>query len=483
MRHKWLTLGVSGVCALSAAPAAPQEAIDQRELALESQFERVAANRRIARAVSGAALAAPTLGDASLAVDGDVSLAADSNIFKDGGPWIWSDSGNVGVGGALSSNTIGDNNTAIGAGALESNTEGNFNSAMGFFALNANQTEIFNTAVGFFSQRYTTTDRNTAVGALSMHLHAGAGRGNTALGYYTLGESADVGNFNTGVGFQALIYNEGDHNTAVGTQALFSNTTGLGNTALGWLALVGNTTGTSNTGLGRTALTANTTGNFNHAIGRSVMFSLDGGSYNIAIGHLSDPDPPYWDCAGCGLTSGSHNILLANTGTDVDNGTIRIGNSTDHSSTFIAGIHNVGITAAHAVYVDANGQLGMTASSSRFKKNIQDMGSLSQALLDLRPVRFERREDENGRTQFGLIAEEVDEVLPELVVYDEEGLPRAVKYHLLSPMLLNEVKRQEKELAAQREALVSRDREIVELRAAVADLRRRLDGLSRPDRE
>ncbi len=478
----WIAAVTAVVWVTGVLPAAAQESIQEREEELDRQFQEAQERRevraRLRSVRARAAAAAPTLGDADLALDGDISLGQDTDIFKGGDLWISSSGGGDSFGeGALGSNTTGFTNVAIGASALEANTTGYLNTAVGNSAMKSNLDGNRNTAVGLRAlygatsgfgntaigdralSSTTTANYSTAVGIGALRNHAGAGS-NTAIGAGSLEYGVDAGAQNTGVGLVTLRYNEGSQNTAVGNAALYYNDTGDANSAIGASALLGNTTGGSNTGLGRTTLASNTTGSFNHAIGRSVLFNLDGGSYNIAIGHLSDPSPPYWACAGCNLTAGDHNILLANAGVNGDAGTIRIGNSTDHSKAFMAGIHNTGITGVHAVYVDANGQLGMDTSSARFKRNIQDMGGASRALLDLRPVTFERIETEDGSTQYGLIAEEVTEVRPELVLLDDQGRPLAVKYHLLAPMLLNEVQRQEEELA--------------ELRAVVVDLRRRL---------
>ena len=138
--------------------------------------------------------------------------------------------------------------------------------------------------------------------------------------------------------------------------------------------------------------------------------------------------------------------------------------------TFVAGIRGVTTDVADAipVLVDSAGQLGTISSSRRYKKDIADMGDRTDRLLDLRPVLFRyksRTADENGPLEYGLIAEEVADVFPDLVVYDEEGQPETVKYHLLSSMLLNELQKeharndaQDAEIASLREALAGQGR-------------------------
>jgi hypothetical protein len=175
------------------------------------------------------------------------------------------------------------------------------------------------------------------------------------------------------------------------------------------------------------------------------------GTRNIAIGFQ----------AGASVTTGSDNIHIGTEGSPGDSDTIRIGTAAQ-TATFVGGIHGATSSGGIAVLVNSSGQLGTTTSSRRFKEDIADVGSLSAKLLELRPVKFHyRREalhaDDAARLErpleLGLIAEEVAEVLPELVVYDDEGAPYTVRYHLLVPLLLAELQRQERESAEQRAAL------------------------------
>ncbi len=107
---------------------------------------------------------------------------------------------------------------------------------------------------------------------------------------------------------------------------------------------------------------------------------------------------------------------------------------------------------AVAVMIDSNGQLGTVSSSRRFKEDVRDMGDTTSRLLELRPVIFRyKQEVQSGERplEYGLIAEEVAEIFPELVVYDEEGQPFTIRYHILSSMLLNELQKEHEQAAEQ----------------------------------
>jgi hypothetical protein len=234
---------------------------------------------------------------------------------------------------------------------------------------------------------------------------------------------------NTGNGSQALYYNTvGNENTADGNTALGSNTTGNQNTATGAAALYYNTTGFQNTAHGGQALYYNT-GNFNTACGFEALYLNTTGSYNIALGYYS----------GANLTTGGYNIDIGNSGVAGESGTIRIGTSGNQTATFVAGITGTPVSGV-AVVVDANGQLGITASSERFKDEIKPMDKTSEAIFDLKPVRFQYKHevDPKQAPQFGLIAEQVEKVDPDLVARDAAGEVYTVRYEAVNAMLLNE---------------------------------------------
>ncbi len=207
---------------------------------------------------------------------------------------------------------------------------------------------------------------------------------------------------------RSLTTSMGDANTANGDRALASNTTGNFNVAIGASALVNNTIGGRNTAIGRSALSLNTTGSFNTANGYQALFNNTTGNFNIALG----------SSAGASLTTGDSNIDIGNVGFPGESATIRIGGP--QTKTFIAGIRGVttGFNDAVNVVIDGAGQLGTISSSRRFKKEIRPMDNASEAILALKPVAFHYKSDNTNTPQFGLIAEEVAAVDPNLVVRD-----------------------------------------------------------------
>ncbi|HEX5051447.1 MAG TPA: tail fiber domain-containing protein [Planctomycetota bacterium] len=294
-------------------------------------------------------------------------------------------------------------------------------------------------------------------GALFVHttgtnnLYVGPGAGNpavtpsqlnTAFGINAL--AVATGSYNTAVGANALSVNTvGWRNTAFGQDALRSNTLGRWNTALGTRTLELNTTGYENTAVGVHSLTINTTGAQNVALGSAALGQNTSGSLNVAIGQ--------W--AGQNQTTGSNNIYIANDGGAGENGQIRIGRSGIHTQAHIAGIFGATSSGGSPVLVNSSGTLGTTTSSARFKRDVEEMGDASDLLLRLRPVRFHYLEevvgaDEAGTEQYGLIAEEVAKVAPELVVAGSDGKPYSVKYHVLPSLLLNEMQKQQRVIAA-----------------------------------
>jgi hypothetical protein len=300
------------------------------------------------------------------------------------------------------------------------------------------------------------------------------GADNTATGRHAL-YSNETGFNNTATGDRALFHNTtGNENTAAGVLALFSNTTGDWNTATGRDALRYNTTGYQNTANGYAALLHNSTGYQNTAIGsRALLNSTE--DKNTAIGHQAleqnstgDGNTAIGRAAGFANTTGHNSIFINNLGQSNDTHTIKIGTQNTQSSTFIAGIR--GITTANAnaiaVLIDSAGQLGTVSSSRAVKQDIEDLGALADRLLELRPVAFRYKQhaagDPDTPLQFGLIAEEVAEVFPELVVFDQEGRPETVKYHLLGSLLLGELQNQQSELRLLRARLASIEEELRE---------------------
>ena len=249
---------------------------------------------------------------------------------------------------------------------------------------------------------------------------------------------------NFSAGWGALPGTTGINDTAVGYSALSAATTGLGNTASGSWALGDNTTGNSNTAVGGYALGFNTTGNNNIAIG-----------YEAGFGNLA---------------TASNNIDIGNQGTGGDSSAIRIGSEGAQTNTYIAGIYGV-TSFGIPVYINSNGQLGTVSSSRRYKEDIQDMADASSGLLRLRPVtfRYKKPSDDGSKpVQYGLIAEEVAEVYPDLVARSADGQIETVKYQLLDPMLLNELQKQHATITAQQEQIRSLEERLAKVEAALS---------------
>jgi hypothetical protein len=248
-------------------------------------------------------------------------------------------------------------------------------------------------------------------------------------------------------------------NTAVGFRALRMNNTGAGNTAIGYQALQDNTTGSVNTTVGDQALSQNNGGSFNTAYGAQALFSNTTGSGNIALGTV----------AGNALTIGDDNIDIGNSGAAGESSTIRIGSSLDQDRTFIAGIRGktTGSMNTLAVLIDVNGQLGTASSSRRFKKEIKPMEKTSEAILALKPVTFHYKSDTTSTPQFGLIAEEVAEVNPDLVVRDENGEIYSVRYDAVNAMLLNEFLKAHRTVQGQQKEIDALKAELKEQKALI----------------
>ena len=172
--------------------------------------------------------------------------------------------------------------------------------------------------------------------------------------------------------------------------------------------------------------------------------------------------------AGFNLTTGDLNIDIGALGIAGESATIRIGESADQTRTFIAGITGVAVTGAPVV-IDGSGQLGVAPSSTRFKNEIKPMDEASEAILALRPVtfRYKKEIDPQGTPQFGLVAEEVEKVNPDLVVHDKEGKPYSVRYEAVNAMLLNEFLKEHREVEQQERKLAQQETIIAQLKSAV----------------
>ena len=319
--------------------------------------------------------------------------------------------------------------------------------------------------------------------ALDVNGHVNSGQG------YLIGEALVLatpgGTTDLAEGYGAMPNNTGTHNTATGADALEANTSGEDNSAHGYDALGANTTGIDNSAYGSWALYNNTTGSYNTAVGASALASTTGsqntavgdgalnkgttGSGNIALGYY----------AGIDVDTGSDNIDIGNTGATADSAIIRIGTSGNQSSFFAAGIRGVttGENNAVPVLIDSNGQLGTVSSSRRFKTDIQDMGDASRDLMRLRPVTYRYKKpfsDGSRPIQYGLIAEEVADVYPDLVAHSSDGQIETVKYQVLDVMLLNEVQRLQAQIEAQQEESKAQEAENKLQRAQIEQLTRQV---------
>ena len=289
-------------------------------------------------------------------------------------------------------------NTAEGQDALFSLTNGTSNTANGFSALKAN----------------TNGDRNTANGALALFTNV-------------------TGSENTATGYAALFFNRGSGNTANGIAALHSNATGTYNTANGQRALYDNLSGSKNTANGSGALGNNTMGDNNTADGFQALGDNTTGSFNIALGNN----------AGRGVSTADDVICIGSAGADVGH------------SCYIGNIFNQPSPSGLAVFVNSDNKLGTIMSSRRFKKDIKPMDTGSEAILALQPVTFRYKKDfdPTGTAQFGLVAEDVAKVNPDLVVRDKEGKPYSVRYDQVNAMLLNEFLKERKKVEDQQETI------------------------------
>jgi hypothetical protein len=364
---------------------------------------------------------------------------------------------------------FGANTAEGGAGALFSLTTGTNNTAVGSEALFSLTTGKQNTAVGAQALMNNTADKNAAIGF-------------QALVKNTTGDS------NTAAGWRALFKNTtGARNTASGRETLLSNTTGFENTATGSVALQRNTDGHDNTATGFAALNANTTGALNSAVGTGSLVNSSTGDLNIAMGFG----------AGVNLTAGSNNIDIGNVGVATESNVIRIGaqiavvdqfgaTHPAHTATYIAGISGADATGGDPVFITSDGKLGTInpPSSAHFKDDIKPMNKASETILALKPVtfRYKKQFDPQGSPQFGLVAEDVEKVAPDLVKRDRDGNLQTVRYDAVNAMLLNEflkehrkVEEQGGELQKQAAIIAQQQKQIEALTAGLEKLTARVE--------
>ncbi len=307
-------------------------------------------------------------------------------------------------------------NTAEGQDALFSLTNGTSNTANGFSALKAN----------------TNGDRNTANGALALFTNA-------------------TGSENTATGYAALFFNRGSLNTANGVGALYNNATGTNNTANGQRALHDNLSGSKNTANGGGALGSNTMGDNNTADGFQALANITTGSSNIGLGRD----------AGSGVITADDVICIGAVGADISH------------SCYIGNIFNQPSPSGLPVFVNSDGKLGTIMSSRRFKEDIKPMDKASEAILALQPVTFRYKKDfdPTGTAQFGLVAEDVAKLYPDLVARDKEGKPYSVRYDQVNAMLLNEFLKERKKVEDQHETIAQLKSDATKEEAARIELK------------
>ena len=390
-------------------------------------------------------------------------------------------------------------NTAEGQNALQSLTNGADNTAVGLFSLLSVTDANFNTGVGAGTLLSNTADENTATGAGAL-LSNSTGEGNTANGTFALFSNTTASG-NTAIGSNALLNNTTGGtlnitnnfavgpNVAVGQQALENNTIASGNTAVGYQALGSNTTGLNNTDLGISTAVgfqalANASGPdaaLNDAFGYQALFNLTSGANNVAIGanallnltsgnvNLAVGSP-----AGLNLTSGDFNIFIgsdAGSGVTTASNVICIGAAGNNvnGGCFIDHIFNGTSSGGVAVFVNSNGRLGTSTSSRRFKEDIKPMGRASETILALKPVSFhyKRELDADRIPQFGLVAEDVAKVNPDLIVRDKDGKPYSVRYEQVNAMLLNEFLKEHREVEELKATAVKQEATIASLESTM----------------
>ena len=371
---------------------------------------------------------------------------------------------NTGVGNnALSSvNAAGGgiNNTAVGFGALRQTTTGFYNTAVGTRALENNVTGNFNMAIGTEALNQNTANFNLAIG-------------------FRVGFMNTTGNHLTGIGAAALRNNTtGDQNTAIGADALRENTNGLQNTAVGGAALTNLNGSNNNTAVGFSALTSLSAGTENVAVGREALRDLTtGANWNTGVGDQAllrvttgDHNTALGEQAGDTTTTGNNNIRIGAHSGQNEAGTVSDVNCIDSpgdtnggqntpNRTYIGNIVGVatgGPAPSVPVIIDQDGQLGTVVSSRRFKKDIKPMDQASEAILKLKPVTFhyKNRDNKNDLTpQFGLIAEDVEQVDRDLVVYGKDGKVLSVRYDSVDVMLLNEFLKEHQKVEEQQASI------------------------------
>jgi hypothetical protein len=381
---------------------------------------------------------------------------------------------------ALANNTTGNANTASGAYSLHENSSGSDNTASGYYALLSNTIGVDNTADGVSALQSNTSGlQNTAVGMAALQANTG-GINNTAIGFGALTANTS-GGYNTASGTYALNVNTASSNTANGYAALFFNTTGSPNTASGAYALYFNTTGTYNTAAGYHALysnttgTNNTTGYYDTAMGVSALADNTTGIENTAIGAFACQT----QTTGTNITCLGYATEVK--GQDVHNATaigahasVSVSDAVVLGS--VAGVN--GATATARVGIGTTSPTNLltlgqgfgpsisdgwtTYSSRRWKTNILPLHNALGMVEQLRGVSYDLMD--SGKHEIGVIAEEVGEVVPEVVSYEENGKDaRGVDYSRLTALLIEATKEQQTLIRHQQKLIRAQQAQITRL--------------------
>jgi len=347
----------------------------------------------------------------------------------------------------------GTGNTAEGDSALLNLNTGVGNTGLGWRTLFSDSTGSFNTGVGIGALVLNNGDFNTALGAAALLLNS-TGANNTALGTGALVFN-NTGSANTANGAFTLYNNTtGESNTAMGTDALKTNTTGGVNIAIGVGALRSNTTGAENTATGGDALFANTEGNANTANGRNALLSCTG-NINTALGFA----------AGFNATTGNGNVYI---------GSGMVGSAGESNHTYIRNISTTSVSGGGTDTVTVNlstGLIGHLSSSRRHKDDIQPMSDASETLYRLKPVtyRYKKEIDVTRSLDYGLVAEEVATVDPNLVACDKNGQIETVRYTAVNAMLLNEFLKDHRKVGSLEKAMAEQQKENAAMRAMLKE--------------
>ncbi len=377
---------------------------------------------------------------------------------------------------AGANDTSGQGNTFLGDFAGQNNTTGSSDIYIGSPGLNNENAAIrigSNQQATYIAGIYGVTTASGVPIYIDSTGHLGTGgntngypiggktifNANPAIENISIGDGAGnasaTGGSNQIIGDQSgASLTSGNADVFMGSSAGRATTTGNGDVYIGVTSGANSTTGAYNTFVGGETGSANTTGNYNTYLGFRAGVNDTNGIGNTFLG----------DFAGTNNNTGSSDIYIGNPGLDNENTTIRIGSN--QQAAYIAGIYGVTSASGVPVFVNSNGQLGTQTSSRRYKEEIREMGDATASLMKLRPVTFYyKHEYDNGpRTmQYGLIAEEVAKVFPELVAYNPDGSPYTVRYQFLSSMLLNEVQKQYHRSQQQADVIEAQQQQIKEL--------------------